>query len=95
MIRERVRRGDIGRMGVMGEVLGREDDVGVGKCECDKQGCNVGGCGRWVQVMEHVKIEDEEREGVRKRVSSHTHIDILHLLCTSLSSMSVHLKGQI
>ena len=20
-------------------------------------GCDVGGCGRWVQVMEHVKIE--------------------------------------
>ena len=60
--------------------------------ECDS---NVGGCGRWVQVMEHVKIEDEEREGVRKRVRSHTHIDILHLLCTSLPSMSVHLKGQI
>ena len=23
-------------------------------------GCDVGGCGRWVQVMEHVKIEGEE-----------------------------------
>ena len=25
------------------------------RCECD-----VGGCGRWVQVMEHVKIEGVE-----------------------------------
>ena len=23
-------------------------------------GCDVGGCGRWVQVMEHVKIEGVE-----------------------------------
>ena len=37
-------------------------------------------------MMERGKIEGVEREGVRKRVSSHTHIDILHLLCTSLSS---------
>ena len=33
-----------------GEVVG----VGV-RC-----GCDVGGCGRWVQVMEHVKIEGVE-----------------------------------
>ena len=66
MIREHVKRGVIGKVGVMGEGLVRDDDgnrgcgvvgVGVGKCECDKQGCYVGGCGRWVQVMEHVKIE--------------------------------------
>ena len=25
-----------------------------------KCGCDVGGCGRWVQVMEHVKIEGVE-----------------------------------
>ena len=29
----------------------------------------VGGCGRLVQVMERVKTEGMEREGVRKRVS--------------------------
>ena len=29
--------------------------------------------------MECGKIEGVEGEGVRKRVSSHTHIDILHL----------------
>ena len=23
-------------------------------------GCDVGGCGRWVKVMEHVKIEGVE-----------------------------------
>ena len=28
--------------------------------------------------MEHVKIEGVEMEGVWKRVSSHTHIDMLH-----------------
>ena len=33
-------------------------------------------------VMECVKIEGVEKEGVRKRV---THIDMLHLLCTSLT----------
>ena len=40
-----------------------------GGCECGKVGlgvvrwwcwCDVGGCGRWVQVMEHVKIEGVE-----------------------------------
>ena len=32
--------------------------VGVGMwCGC---GCDVRGCGRWVQVMEHVKIEGVE-----------------------------------
>ena len=46
---------------------------GVGRC-----GCDVGRCGRWVQVMERVKIEGVEREGVWKRVSSHTHIGMLH-----------------
>ena len=30
-------------------------------------------------VMECGKIEGVEREGVRKSVSSHTHIDILYL----------------
>ena len=25
-----------------------------------KCGCDAGGCGRWVQVMEHVKIEGVE-----------------------------------
>ena len=25
-----------------------------------RRGCDVGGCGRWVQVMEHVKIEGVE-----------------------------------
>ena len=41
------------------------------------------GCGRvwrWVQVMECVKIEGVEREGMWKRVRSHTHIDMLHRL---------------
>ena len=33
-----------------GEVLG-------GGVRC---GCDVGGCGRWVQVMKHVKIEGVE-----------------------------------
>ena len=32
-----------------------------------------------MQVMECVKIESVEREGVRNRVSSHIHIDMLHL----------------
>ena len=40
--------------------------------------CDVIGSGRWVQVMECVKIEGVERNGVWKRVSSHTHIDMLH-----------------
>ena len=69
MIRERVKRGGIGRVGVMGEGLVREDDrvwgsggcgwvgVWVCRCECDKQACIVGGCGIWVQVMERVKID--------------------------------------
>ena len=35
--------------------------VWVGKCECDKQGCKVGRCGRWVQVMDSVKIKGVER----------------------------------
>ena len=39
---------------------------------------DVIGSGRWVQVMECVKIEGVERNGVWKRVSSHTHIDMLH-----------------
>ena len=41
--------------------------VGLGVvrwCECGcglvRCGCDVGGCGRWVQVMEHVKIEGVE-----------------------------------
>ena len=61
-----------------------------GGCGCgsDRQGCDVRGCGRWVQVMERAKMEVVEREGVWKRVSSHTHIDILHLLCTSLTLSS-------
>ena len=54
--------------------------VCVCKCECDKQRCDVGGCGTWVPVLEHMKIEVVERIGEGKRVSSHTHIDILHLL---------------
>ena len=58
--------------------------------KCDKQGCDVGGCGRWVQVMEHVKIEGVERIGVKKKVRSHTHIDILHLLCTLLTLSSIY-----
>ena len=33
-----------------------------------KCGCDVGGCGRWVQVMEHVKIESVEIKGVYKRL---------------------------
>ena len=33
-----------------------------------KCGCDVGGCGRWVQVMEHVKIEGVEIKGVYKRL---------------------------
>ena len=41
-----------------------------------------------MQVMEHVKIEGVERIGVRKRVCSHTNIDILHQLCTSLTLSS-------
>ena len=41
-----------------------------------------------MQAMEHVKIEDEEREGARNWVSSHTHLDRLHLLCTSLTLSS-------
>ena len=41
----------------------------------------MGWCGRWVQVMEYRSVESD---GVRKRVCSHTHIDMLHLLCTSL-----------
>ena len=57
-----------------------------GRCGCDKRGCNMGWCGRWVQVMECVKIEGVGRgEGVRKRVCSHNHNDIFHLLCTSLT----------
>ena len=47
---------------------------------CDKQGCDVGGCG---QVMECDKVEGVEREGVRKRFSSLTHIDMLHLHFTN------------
>ena len=39
-------------------------------------------------VMEYWKIEGVEREGVRKRICSHTHIDMLHLLCTSLTLSS-------
>ena len=35
-------------------------------CECGELG--VGGCGRWVQVMEHVKIEGVEMKGVYKRL---------------------------
>ena len=31
-----------------------------------------------MQIMERVKIEGEEREGVMKRVSCHAHIDMLH-----------------
>ena len=31
--------------------------------------CDMGWCGRWVQVMEYRSVE---REGVRKRVCSHT-----------------------
>ena len=54
---------------------------------------DMGWYGRWVQVMEYRSVE---REGVRKRVCSHTHIDMLHLLCTSLYHPStVHMKGQI
>ena len=41
-----------------------------------------------MQVMERVKIDCVEREGVRKRISSPTHIDMLHLLCTSLTLSS-------
>ena len=52
-------------------------------------GCNLGGCGGWVQVMKRVKIKDMKREGVRsERINSHTHIDMLHLLCTSLTLSS-------
>ena len=47
--------------------------------------CDMGWCGRWVQVMEYRSVE---REGVRKRVRSHTHIHMLHLLCTSLTLSS-------
>ena len=61
-----------------------------GGCGCEEVGVvmgrwvwrDLGACGRWVQMMERVKIEDMERESVRKRVSSHTRIDMLHLLCT-------------
>ena len=70
------------------EGVGRWMWMWVGKCGYDKQACDMGGCGRWVPVMELVKIEGMERIGVRKRVRSHTHIDILHLLCTSLTLSS-------
>ena len=33
---------------------------GGGGCGLVRCGCDVGGCGRWVQVMEHVKIEGVE-----------------------------------
>ena len=36
-------------------------------------------------VMEYRSVE---REGVMKRVCSRTHIDMLHLLCTSLTLSS-------
>ena len=34
------------------------------------------------------KDRGAERMGVRKRVRSHTHIDMLHLVCTSLTLSS-------
>ena len=52
-----------------------EGGVGV-KRGCDERQCDMGGYGIRVQVMECVKIEGLEREGVRKRVSSHSHIDM-------------------
>ena len=36
---------------------GRCGEVGVGVGVGMWCGCDVGGCGRWVQVMEHVRIE--------------------------------------
>ena len=39
-----------------------------GWCGCYNRGYDVGGCGRWVQVMEVVKIEGVVREVVRKRI---------------------------
>ena len=62
--------------------------VGCDRRGCDRRGCDVGGCGKWVQVMERGKIESVKRVGVRKKVSSHTHIDMLHLLCTLLTLSS-------
>ena len=45
--------------------------VWVGRC-----GCNVGGCGRWLQVMEHVKIE-----GVKRSVCGRGLDHIPSLIC--------------
>ena len=99
MIRERFKRGAIGKVGVMGEGSVRVNDRNrgcgswglgrggeemvvrrwvwiwggvIGSC-----GCDMGGCERWVQVMERVKIEGMEREGVRKRVNL-PKINMLH-----------------
>ena len=48
--------------------------MGVGGgCGCDRRGGGGAGYGG---------------EGVRKRVSTHTHIDMIHLLCTSLTLSS-------
>ena len=35
-------------------------EVGVVRWVWESGGCDVRGCGRWVQVMEHVKIEGVE-----------------------------------
>ena len=48
------------------------------------------------------RLEGVEREGVRKRISSHIHINMLHLLCTSLTliiqllyTVKVNYRGQL
>ena len=44
---------ECGEVGVSGKV---GLDVGRWWCGLVRCGCDVGWCGRWVQVMEHVKI---------------------------------------
>ena len=55
LVRENNRNGGVGRWGWCEEgVVVDMGGVCVGGGRC---GCDVGGCGRWVQVMECVKIE--------------------------------------
>ena len=51
-------------------------------------GCDVGGCGRWFQVMEHVKVEGV---GSVQEVSSHT----CTLICYIDHPSTVHSIGHI
>ena len=64
--------------------------MGVGRC-----GCDVGGCGRWVQVMERVKIEGVEREGVWKRVSSYSHWYVTSINLVVLYKVLVKIRGRL